>query len=343
MLTKIRSHASFSNVVALTALFVALGGTSYAATTIGSKQIKNNSVRGVDIKNRTIKSKDIAKGVIGATLQSTAAQASATRAHERRRVGRPTHRSQRWAGSSPGAYVLLAKVNQGAERAHRGPLPHPGRGRLRRLEPRPAPAGHAGGPQPAARPQLRQDRNGGACLPLGGRTCRAHRTRSSSRSRSARPARAWSAANRLTCARRSAIAAHTNSRHESTGHGSNRLRRPATGGAIGRRRARRALPGARPPTGAGSRAAGLRGPRGQRAAAVEPAGSGHGRRRRLLPRALDGPRRPATTTAPRIARVRPLSRRWRAARESTGSSTWAASATTRAPSTCAAATRRPRR
>ena len=75
MLTKIRSHASFSNVVALMALFVALGGTSYAATRIGSKQIKNNSVRGVDIKNRTIKSRDIARGVIGSTLQSTAAQA----------------------------------------------------------------------------------------------------------------------------------------------------------------------------------------------------------------------------------------------------------------------------
>ena len=76
MLTKIRSHASFSNVVAVMALFVALGGTSYAATRIGSKQIRNNSVRSVDIKNRTIKSKDIARGVIGSTLQSTAAQAA---------------------------------------------------------------------------------------------------------------------------------------------------------------------------------------------------------------------------------------------------------------------------
>ena len=112
MLTRIRSHASFSNVVALTALFVALGGTSYAATRISSKQIKNNSVRGVDIKNRTIKSKDIAKGVIGATLQSTAAQAV--------RDAGPTGvgASQSYTpvatlgGLEPGAYVLLAKVNQ---------------------------------------------------------------------------------------------------------------------------------------------------------------------------------------------------------------------------------------
>jgi hypothetical protein len=112
VLTKIRSHASFSNVVAVTALFVALGGTSYAATRIGSKQIKNNSVRSVDIKNRTIKSRDIAKGVIGSTLQSTAGQAT-------RDVG-PTGigASQSFTpvatlgGLEPGAYVLLAKVNQ---------------------------------------------------------------------------------------------------------------------------------------------------------------------------------------------------------------------------------------
>ena len=87
MLTKIRSHASFSNVVAVLALFVALGGTSYAATQIGSKQIRNNSVRSIDIKNRTIKSKDIAKGVIGSTLQSTAgAGGRATWARRRRGI-----------------------------------------------------------------------------------------------------------------------------------------------------------------------------------------------------------------------------------------------------------------
>jgi hypothetical protein len=46
-------------VVSMVALFVALGGVGYAATTIGSAQIKNNSVRGKDIRNGTIVSKDI--------------------------------------------------------------------------------------------------------------------------------------------------------------------------------------------------------------------------------------------------------------------------------------------
>jgi hypothetical protein len=112
--SRIRRYVTFSNVIALCALFVALGGTSYAVTRIGTKQIKNNSVRSVDIKNRTIKSKDIARGVIGSTLQSTAAQVV-------RDVG-PTSvgASQNYTpvatltGLEPGTYVLLAKVNQSA-------------------------------------------------------------------------------------------------------------------------------------------------------------------------------------------------------------------------------------
>jgi hypothetical protein len=45
--------------VALLALFVALGGSSYAALRIGTRQIKNNSIRSVDIKNRTVRGRDI--------------------------------------------------------------------------------------------------------------------------------------------------------------------------------------------------------------------------------------------------------------------------------------------
>ncbi len=112
MLTKLRAHVSFSNVVALSALFVALSGTSYAVTTFDSKKIKNNSIRSIDIKNRTIRSKDIAKGVIGATLQSTAGQA--TRDAGPSNVGASTSFTPvaTLGGLEPGAYVLLAKVNQ---------------------------------------------------------------------------------------------------------------------------------------------------------------------------------------------------------------------------------------
>lgn len=48
-----------SMVVSLIALFVALGGTSYAALSITSKQVKDNSLTGADIKGNSIASGDI--------------------------------------------------------------------------------------------------------------------------------------------------------------------------------------------------------------------------------------------------------------------------------------------
>ncbi len=60
-----RRHLSFANVTSLLALFVALGGTSYAVATIGTKQIKNNSVRSVDVRNGTLVSRDVKRGSLG--------------------------------------------------------------------------------------------------------------------------------------------------------------------------------------------------------------------------------------------------------------------------------------
>jgi len=57
-----RGHPSAAVVISSIALFAGLGGVGYAASTIGSAQIKNNSVQGADIKNATIKSADIALG-----------------------------------------------------------------------------------------------------------------------------------------------------------------------------------------------------------------------------------------------------------------------------------------
>jgi hypothetical protein len=51
-------------VVALAALFVALGGSSYAALRIGSKQIANNSVRSKDVRNNDLRSTDVRNGTL---------------------------------------------------------------------------------------------------------------------------------------------------------------------------------------------------------------------------------------------------------------------------------------
>ena len=51
-----RGHAPVrpSRAISAVAIFVALGGTGYAAATVGSAQIKNNSVRGKDVRNSNL-------------------------------------------------------------------------------------------------------------------------------------------------------------------------------------------------------------------------------------------------------------------------------------------------
>jgi len=64
MLRKLRSYRpTHATVVACLALFVALGGTAYAAATIGSAQVIDNSLRSVDLKNNAgVTSADVVDG-----------------------------------------------------------------------------------------------------------------------------------------------------------------------------------------------------------------------------------------------------------------------------------------
>jgi hypothetical protein len=66
VLTALRKHLSFSNVTATGALFIALGGTSYAVIRIGSDDIVDNSLRSADLRNDTLRSEDIRDGTIRA-------------------------------------------------------------------------------------------------------------------------------------------------------------------------------------------------------------------------------------------------------------------------------------
>jgi hypothetical protein len=52
-------HLSYANVVATLALFIALGGTSYAVLRVGSADVVDNSLRSKDIRNGTIRSRDV--------------------------------------------------------------------------------------------------------------------------------------------------------------------------------------------------------------------------------------------------------------------------------------------
>jgi hypothetical protein len=59
MFARLRARLTYANVVATLALFLALGGASYAAVRVGSRQIVNNSVRTQDLRNNDIRSQDI--------------------------------------------------------------------------------------------------------------------------------------------------------------------------------------------------------------------------------------------------------------------------------------------
>lgn len=67
MRESIRSRLTFSNVVAVIALFVALGGTAFAASklaknSVGTKQLKNGAVTGKKLKKNAVTSDKVADG-----------------------------------------------------------------------------------------------------------------------------------------------------------------------------------------------------------------------------------------------------------------------------------------
>src|SRR3954453_2016273 len=64
MMRRLRSGLSYANVTATIALFVALGGSSYAAlklprNSVGSTQIRAGAVHSSDIKDRSVALRDI--------------------------------------------------------------------------------------------------------------------------------------------------------------------------------------------------------------------------------------------------------------------------------------------
>ena len=63
-----RSYLTYANVMATIAVFLTLGGTSYAVATgsIDSREIANNTIRGADVRNETIRSNDVDDGSLKA-------------------------------------------------------------------------------------------------------------------------------------------------------------------------------------------------------------------------------------------------------------------------------------
>ena len=62
MLGLLRRRLSYANVVASLALFVALGGTGYAAIAITGKNVKDASLTGKDVRNSSLTTADVKNG-----------------------------------------------------------------------------------------------------------------------------------------------------------------------------------------------------------------------------------------------------------------------------------------
>lgn len=113
-LSGIRGYLSFSNTVAVIALFIALGGASYAAiqvpkNSVGTKQLKKNAVTSKKLKDRSLLAKDFRSG----QLPRGATGATGWQAHP-------------GSGALPDRSVPPARLERPGLRASRGPLVRPG-------------------------------------------------------------------------------------------------------------------------------------------------------------------------------------------------------------------------
>jgi hypothetical protein len=65
MFTRLRARLNYANVVATLALFIALGGSSYAVSQISGSQIQNASIAGKKLKRNTLGGKRIKEARLG--------------------------------------------------------------------------------------------------------------------------------------------------------------------------------------------------------------------------------------------------------------------------------------
>lgn len=84
---KLRRHFSYANVTASLALFVALGGTSYAVLRVYSRDILDNSLRSRDIRNHSLLGKDFRRNSVGGAAVRESTLGPVPSAREADRVG----------------------------------------------------------------------------------------------------------------------------------------------------------------------------------------------------------------------------------------------------------------
>jgi len=117
MLARLSARLTYSNVVATLALFIALGGSSYALTQFGTKQVKNRSLRGIDLRRNTLKGSEVNESKLG-TVPNALHAGSADTATSAGAAALATD-AQALGGQGPGAFEQSSRFQFG--RAPQGP------------------------------------------------------------------------------------------------------------------------------------------------------------------------------------------------------------------------------
>jgi hypothetical protein len=88
----IGTRLTYANVMATIALFLALGGVSYASLSIGTRQIRNNSVRSVDVRDGSLRGfKDIRRDTVDGTRVNESSLGEVPRAASARQADQSDH------------------------------------------------------------------------------------------------------------------------------------------------------------------------------------------------------------------------------------------------------------
>jgi hypothetical protein len=100
VLRSLQRHLSYSNITATAALFVALGGTSYAVINVNSGDVVNNtlrsadlrddSVRSTDIRDRNVRARDLKRNGLGTGVIKESSLGQVPQAADAERVGGAT-------------------------------------------------------------------------------------------------------------------------------------------------------------------------------------------------------------------------------------------------------------
>jgi len=108
MLNALRRHLSYANVMATVAVFVALGGSSYALVRVGSADIVDGSVKSRDLRDRGIAERDVRTNTLGSRSirESTLRRVRSARVAE----GLTAEAGARYALRCPDGTVLAASL-----------------------------------------------------------------------------------------------------------------------------------------------------------------------------------------------------------------------------------------